>query len=290
MLREQRERREFIYRKSIERERRTREDKKRKIREAVDENHEIPTTLRKEALALHKTLDYEDEGGDGVVSHIDDEYRWAGVEDPKIIVTTSRDPSSRLKQFAKEIKLMFPNSLRINRGNHGIDNLVQACNGNGVTDLIVLKETRGNPDGMVVCHLPHGPTAYFTLYNTILRHDIPNVGTMSEEFPHLLFHGFETPLAQRVRDILKYLFPVPKDESKRVVTFYQKDDYVLFRHNVYSKDVETRRIKLKEVGPRFEMFCFKILLGTIDQTDSADVEWEYAPYKRTAKKAKLFSL
>jgi hypothetical protein len=27
--------------------------------------------------------------------------RWAGVEDPKIMITTSRDPSSKLKQFAK---------------------------------------------------------------------------------------------------------------------------------------------------------------------------------------------
>ena len=37
----------------------------------------------------------------GISSHIDDEYKWAGVEDPKIMVTTSRDPSSKLKQFAK---------------------------------------------------------------------------------------------------------------------------------------------------------------------------------------------
>lgn len=37
----------------------------------------------------------------GLTTHIDDEYRWAGVEDPKIMVTTSRDPSSKLKQFAK---------------------------------------------------------------------------------------------------------------------------------------------------------------------------------------------
>ena len=34
-------------------------------------------------------------------THMDDEYVWAGVEDPKIVVTTSHDPSSRLKQFAK---------------------------------------------------------------------------------------------------------------------------------------------------------------------------------------------
>lgn len=32
---------------------------------------------------------------------MDDEYKWAGVEDPKVMVTTSRDPSSRLKMFAK---------------------------------------------------------------------------------------------------------------------------------------------------------------------------------------------
>lgn len=32
---------------------------------------------------------------------MDDEYKWAGVEDPKVMITTSRDPSSRLKMFAK---------------------------------------------------------------------------------------------------------------------------------------------------------------------------------------------
>lgn len=34
-------------------------------------------------------------------SHQDDEYAWAGVQDPKIMITTSHNPSSRLKQFAK---------------------------------------------------------------------------------------------------------------------------------------------------------------------------------------------
>ena len=39
--------------------------------------------------------------GGGGDSHLDDEYRWAGVEDPKIMITTSHDPSSRLKMFVK---------------------------------------------------------------------------------------------------------------------------------------------------------------------------------------------
>lgn len=34
-------------------------------------------------------------------THIDDEYSKAGMRDPKILITTSRDPSSRLMQFAK---------------------------------------------------------------------------------------------------------------------------------------------------------------------------------------------
>ena len=37
----------------------------------------------------------------GVTSHIDDEYQLAGVDDPRILITTSRSPSARLKQFAK---------------------------------------------------------------------------------------------------------------------------------------------------------------------------------------------
>lgn len=53
-------------------------------------------------------------------------------------------------------------------------------------------------DGLVVCHLPYGPTASFTLSNTIMRHDIPDVGTMSEAFPHLVFHQFTSKLGKRV--------------------------------------------------------------------------------------------
>lgn len=38
---------------------------------------------------------------------MDDEYKWAGVEDPKVMVTTSRDPSSRLKMFAKVCSILL---------------------------------------------------------------------------------------------------------------------------------------------------------------------------------------
>jgi U3 small nucleolar ribonucleoprotein protein IMP4 len=94
------------------------------------------------------------------LTHIDNEYSRAG--DPKIVITTSRDPSSKLLQFAKvcivvhmptstevhlrqEIRLVFPNSHRINRGNYVVKELAEACRANEVTDLIVLHEHRCVP-------------------------------------------------------------------------------------------------------------------------------------------------
>jgi U3 small nucleolar ribonucleoprotein protein IMP4 len=111
-----RERREFIYKKSVEQRQKAIEDKRDRLKHALDENHQIPTDLRKDALDLQKNSEWKDAGADGILSNVDNEYKWAGVQDPKIIVTTSHSPSSRLKQFAKEVKLLLPNSQRINRG------------------------------------------------------------------------------------------------------------------------------------------------------------------------------
>lgn len=125
---------------------------------------------------------------------------------------------------------MFPNAQRINRGHYDIKKLIQACKANGVsvkislvslmvkvayihdrapisiffffifqvTDFILLQETRGCPDGMIVCHLPFGPTAYFTLSNVVMRHEVPDCGTISEEYPHLIFDNLTSRLGLRV--------------------------------------------------------------------------------------------
>ena len=47
--------------------------------------------------------------------------------------------------FWQEIRLLYPNSQRINRGNYETSKLVQACRANDVTDLILLHEHRGVP-------------------------------------------------------------------------------------------------------------------------------------------------
>lgn len=67
-----------------------------------------------------------------------------------------------------------------------------------ITDIILLNETRGVPDSMIVSHLPHGPTTYFNLSNVVMRHDIPDHKHMSEQYPHLIFHKINTKIGKRV--------------------------------------------------------------------------------------------
>lgn len=107
---------------------------------------------------------------------------------------------------------------------------------------------------MVISHFPHGPTTMFTLHNVVLRHDITShtTSTVSEQYPHLIFEGFSSKLGARVQNILKYLFPVPREESKRVMTFQNENDFISFRHHVFVKNSH-KDVELAEVGPRFQM-------------------------------------
>ena len=117
MIRRQtRLRREYLYRKSLEGKEKEEYEKKRLLRQALQEGKPIPTELRAEEQQLRKEIELEDDNTGVQRTHVDDEYRNAGAREPKILLTTSRDPSSRLKAFAKELKLVFPNAQRMNRG------------------------------------------------------------------------------------------------------------------------------------------------------------------------------
>ncbi|POI21148.1 hypothetical protein CIB84_015105, partial [Bambusicola thoracicus] len=135
------------------------------------------------------------------------------------------------------------------RGRAEVGALVSACRAAGVTDLLVLHETRGQP-----------------------AHHSDNV---------------LVPVSQ-VGTILKHLFPVPRPQTRRVVTFANEDDVILVRNHVYRRQGKT--VELEEVGPRFQLRPYLIRLGTLEQGDAADVEWRWHPYTTTAPKRHLLSL
>lgn len=100
-----------------------------------------------------------------------------------MLITTSRDPSPKLKQFAKELKYIFPTAERINRGSRSIYELVQDVRNAGYTDLILLHETRGNPDGLIISHLPHGPTLFMNVSDITLRAEVCPDATVLQKVP-----------------------------------------------------------------------------------------------------------
>lgn len=181
------------------------------------------------------------------------------------------------------MKIVIPESIRVNRGGYVLKDLVKICAANNFTDLIILHETRGEPDGLIVSHLPYGPTAYFGLTNVVLRHDLKDkVDPVSEAYPHLIFDGFNSNLGERISDILKYLFPLPKVDAKRIMTFKNQNDYISFRHHIYKKD-DHKTVVLKELGPRFEMKPYQIIQGTIDIAKDSQKEWVLKPYMNSNK-------
>ncbi|AAS53109.2 AER430Wp [Eremothecium gossypii ATCC 10895] len=279
MLRRQaRERREYLYRKAQELQESQLQQKRDLIKQALAQGKPLPKEVADDTK-LQRDYQYDESAQES----IDDEYSaLSGIVDPKVIVTTSRDPSTRLSQFAKEVKLLFPTSVRLNRGNYIMKNLVDACQKSGTTDLVVLHEHRGVPTALTISHFPHGPTASFSLHNVVLRHDILNAGNQSEVHPHLIFDNFTTPLGQRVVKILKHMFPPGvKKDSPRVITFANRGDFISVRQHVY---VKTRDgVELAEVGPRFEMKLYELTLGTLENKD-ADVEWQLRRFVRTANR------
>lgn len=291
MIRKQaRERRDYLYRRALTLRDAELASKRAALKASLASGKPLTKDLAEDS-ALHADYKYDETRADRTAEEelgLDDEYaQLSGVVDPRVLVTTSRDPSSRLGTFAKEIRLLLPTAIRLNRGNYILGNLVGSALAGGLSDIVLVHEHRGTPTALTVSHFPHGPTASFSLSNVVLRADIPNAsrGTVSESYPHLIFDGFSSKLGMRVVQILKHLFP-PRDGSpktgNRVVTFKNIEDTIEVRHHVYVR-TGYDSVELAEVGPRMSMRLFEIRAGTLDNKDG-DVEWHLNQYTRTGRK------
>ena len=298
MIRRQaRQRRDYLYRRALTLRDAETASKRAKLKSSIASGKPLEKSLANDD-ALRIDYKYDESQPDHLTTQeilaLDDEYaHLSGITDPRVLVTTSRSPSTRLSAFAKEIRLLLPTAIRLNRGNLILPNLVASANSSGLTDLILLHEHRGTPTALTISHFPHGPTASFSLHSVLLRHDIPHstLGTVSESYPHLIFEGFTTSLGTRIVTILKHLFP-PREAvtsatpaqklGNRVVTFKNIGDSIEVRHHVFVKTGH-QSVELAEVGPRLTMRLFEIRGGTVERKDG-DVEWHLNQYTRTSRK------
>lgn len=126
----------------------------------------------------------------------------------------------------------------------------------GFTDLIVVNENLRKAHSLVMCHLPDGPTAHFTLTYIVWPKNISGRGKDSGHYPEVLTTNFKTRLGKQVSRMFQSLFPQqPEFTGRAVVTFHCQRDFVFFRRHRYVFR-DTKRVGLQEIGPRFTVSVF----------------------------------
>jgi len=86
-------RKDYLYAKTQEIKEQGAQDKRIKMQNALDNDRAVPTELRKERDAVAHDLELADKNTMVARSHIDDEYEDAKYKNPKLLITTSRNPS-----------------------------------------------------------------------------------------------------------------------------------------------------------------------------------------------------
>ena len=89
-------RKEYLFSKSNEAKEREKQDRIMKVKQAIDSDKPIPNEYKKLKEQAVKEMSMADDHTIARRTHIDDEYEQAKYRDPKLLVTTSRDPSSKL--------------------------------------------------------------------------------------------------------------------------------------------------------------------------------------------------
>ena len=186
---------------------------------------------------------------------VDDEFAnyYTSEKAPKIMITTRPKCSKKLFDFIGDLMQMVPNAFYYPRGKYQVMEMAQFAISKGFTHLFVLSEKDKVCNGLLVTHLPVGPTAFFKLSSFVPGAKIAGHGKPTSHIPEIILNNFSTRLGRRVGRFLGSFFPhQPQFEGRQVVTFHNQRDFIFVRHHryIYSKSSDRVRAKLQELGPR----------------------------------------
>ncbi|KAL0242901.1 hypothetical protein GEMRC1_005464 [Eukaryota sp. GEM-RC1] len=230
----------------------------------------IPRTLDNTRAPELTFLDPEDDK----IAELDalDEFApyFAGRIQPKVLVTSTFQPSLLTRQFLNEFSELVKGSYykRVSRR----ETVTEVCNmasTNGFTDVVIVSDARKQPYLFTHIHLPSGPTAVYRLTNYMPRKKVPNHGKPTDHSPEVNMSHFTTRLGHRVSRMLHCLFPVDSDNAGRqVATFHNQRDFIFFRYFRYIFDIEgnvdSTKTRMQELGPRFTLKLRWIQRGLFD--------------------------
>ncbi|ELU05194.1 hypothetical protein CAPTEDRAFT_20161 [Capitella teleta] len=222
-----------------------------------------------------------DEGADEMATYFNRETT------PKIMITTSVRIRKKTGEFVRELVKVIPNSTLVNRRGFELKKIIPSAIEKGFTDIMVVNDDNKEPNGLVLCHLPDGPTAHFKISNVRLSRNLKRVGKKSDHMPEVILNNFSTRLGHTIGRILASVFPHdPQFQGRRVVTFHNQRDYIFFRHHRYQfKGKE--KCGLQELGPRFTLKLRTLQKGTFD-SKFGEFEWIHKRHEMDSSRRKFF--
>ena len=209
----------------------------------------------------------------------DDEFAsyFSNEKKPKIMISTRPKCSRKLYPFIGDLMQMIPNAFYYPRKQSTVTEMANDAIAKGFTHLVILAEKHKQCNGILVTHLPTGPTAFFRLSSFQEGSTIPGHGRPTSHIPELILNNFVTRLGRRTGRFLGSLFPhQPQFEGRQVVTFHNQRDFIFVRHHryIYRKEKDKTRARLQELGPRFTLKLKWLQEGIFDG-QFGEYEWLY---------------
>jgi ribosome production factor 1 len=222
-----------------------------------------------------------DEGVDEMASYFNRETT------PKVLITTSDRPSQRTNKFCKELKKCIPNSEIYYRRGLDLKKIIPQAITRSYTDVIIVNEDQKKPNGLIISHLPEGPTARFRVSNVVFAKEIKKSGEMTGHMPEVIMNNFNTRLGRNFARMFAALFPHdPEFHGRRVVTFHNQRDFIFFRQHRYQFRNQ-KRVGLQELGPRFTLRPRYLQKGTFD-SKSGEYYWVFKRREMETSRRKFF--
>uniref|UniRef100_A0A8C1Q954 Ribosome production factor 1 n=1 Tax=Cyprinus carpio TaxID=7962 RepID=A0A8C1Q954_CYPCA len=149
--------------------------KKKKERKALGDKappKEVPKTIENQRIYDETTVNPEDE--EVAFDEGTDEFSayFNRLTNPKVLITTSDRPRGRTVRFCEQLATVIPHAHVYYRRGLALKRVIPQCVSRGFTYLMVINEDRKVPNGLVLCHLPDGPTAHFKVSNVRLRKEM----------------------------------------------------------------------------------------------------------------------
>lgn len=264
--------------------------KRKKEREALGDKappKEVPKTIENQRIYDETTVNPEDE--EVAFDEGTDEFSayFNRLTNPKVLITTSDRPKTRTIQFCDQLATVIPDAYVYYRRGLALKRIVPQCVSRGFTYLMVINEDRKVPNGMVLCHLPDGPTAHFKISNVRLRKEMKRRGKEpTEHSPEVILNNFTTRLGHSIGRLFAALFPHdPQFVGRQVATFHNQRDFIFFRFHRYIFKNE-KKVGIQELGPRFTLKLRSLQKGTFD-SKFGEYEWVHKRHEMDTSRRKF---